>query len=71
MRNYSYAPAGSGVTDPNGVWEVNVDEDACPEGKCPEDGVHLVMIWTGEEYSRRNAWISASDDSFTELEEMR
>lgn len=67
----SYAGASRGTEDPEDVISVDVNEDTeCPEDRCGKTGTHLVIIWTGNEYSRRNTWISASTDSTTMLEDM-
>lgn len=70
---YSYSPAGQGTGDPDEINVVSVDEDegTCDNLHCGIDGEHLVVMWTGDEYSRHNAWISAEDSSVIDLEEAR
>lgn len=61
MRYYSYSGAGRGVDDPEQVHIVNVDEDMG----------YMVLVWVGEEYSRRNAWFMAENEDLVNLEENR
>jgi hypothetical protein len=71
MRNYSFAGPGCGADDPDDVVVVVVNEDNCPRGRCPEEGVHLVLMWSGDSYSKQNTWISADEDTYQKLEDMR
>jgi hypothetical protein len=71
MHNFSYAGAGAGGEDPDDVTVVLVNEDNCPKDRCGEDGVHLVIMWQGDEYSNRNTWISAEEGTYTDLDDMR
>lgn len=71
MRNHSYAGAGAGGEDPEDVFVVVVDEENCPRERCAEDGLHLVLMWSGDSYSKQNTWISADEDAYQRLEDMR
>lgn len=70
---HSFSPSGQGTGDPDDINVVNVDEDdgTCEKLHCGIDASHLVIMWSGGEYSNNHTWISAEDNAVIPLEEVR
>jgi len=60
-NRYSFAGPLKGLTDPETIHECTINGG--------DSG--LVIIWSGNEYSRRKSWISADEDASLSLERMR
>lgn len=74
MKYYSVAVAGRGTEDPNGIDIVDYEGKGsdCPLEHCIYDNCdHHIVMWRGDEYSRRNTWIAADSDTTRSLEDAR
>lgn len=71
MKYYSFAGPSRGTTDPASTFCIDVDEscdvDDCAENECD----HLVIMWSGAEYSKDNTWIAAEEGSVIDLQKAR
>ena len=71
MRYYSYAGTSRGSGDPENIEQITADEDGSwDNGEYEKTGSHLLIRWSGGEYSRSNTWIAADRDAFEPLEDM-
>lgn len=69
---FSYAGDARGKTDPDEIHHTRVFEDECPAEHCTQDeNFHLVLMWSGGEYSKNHTWISCEDRYAVNLEDAR
>lgn len=68
MKYYSFAGEASGTTDPEKTDIYNVDADDCGLRGCTKDDcAHTVIMWSGNEYSKNNTWISCDNEFVIDL----
>jgi hypothetical protein len=71
LRYSSFAGPARGLSDPEDVYVYDIgDEDTVMNGPTPNRD-HLVLMWSGREYSKNHTWISAEDKAVLSLEECR
>lgn len=71
MRYYSYAGESRGSGDPKDIETITEDTNGeWEDGEYEDEGSHLLIRWSGGEYSRSNTWIAADKDAFESLEDM-
>lgn len=71
MHYYSYSGPGMGVEDPQNIHVVKVNGEQCDIETCLADHEYLNIMWTGEQYSKSNTWISADMNTVQDLEDCR
>lgn len=72
MRYYSFAGEAKGKTDPDDIHVTNVTGGDCGVEGCMKDNCeHLVIMWSGGEYSKDDSWISATEKHVIDLEDAR
>lgn len=71
MRHYSYAGPERGSGNPEDIRVVRVNGDDCPNERCERSEPHLVIMWSGNEYSKNHSWISATTEYTINLEDAR
>jgi hypothetical protein len=72
MSYYSIAVKGAGTDDPEDISVLDYEGTECPLDHCTDNRCnHHILIWQGNEYSRRNAWIAIDNDSMRELQSYR
>lgn len=72
MNSYSFAGPTRGADDPNEVRVVKVNgKEECPHERCQRAEPHTVIMWSGDEYSKNNTWISGTEGDLVNLDENR
>lgn len=70
MKYYSFAGEAKGKTDPDDVNITTVEGGDCGIDGCLKDNCeHLVIMWSGGEYSKGRSWISANTKYVIDLED--
>jgi len=74
MARYSFAGRSRGTDDPQNIRVMAVNAKAdCPIERFKGDmsEPHTIIMWSGGEYSKRNTWISATDEYLIDIEDAR
>lgn len=72
MKYYSFASSSRGNEDPEETFEIEVSGDDCDVRGCVrEDCSHIVLMWSGNQYSKDHTWIACDDEYMINLEDAR
>jgi len=70
--SYSFAPSGTGTTNPEDVFIFGVENKSCPIDDCTTEHCnHSILMWSGAEYSKDHTWIACKADDLHNLDEHR
>lgn len=69
---YSFAGSTKGKSDPQETFCVDVEGEDCGVDGCLKDNCqHTVIMWSGNEYSKKDTWIAGTEKSVINLEDAR
>lgn len=72
MNSYSFAGPTRGTDDPSNVRIIKVNsQDDCPHDRCQRAEPHTIIMWSGDEYSKNNTWVSGTESDIVNLEDAR
>lgn len=72
MSYYSIAVEGVGTNDPENINVMDYQGTECPLDHCTDNRCnHHILMWSGNGYSKRNAWIAIDNDSMASLQTFR